>query len=186
MRAESAAAGRTISAAAGDSTTSREKGLICGAGQGWLRPAERELVPTMDLTGSAFEDLRERLRRNPFNHWLGLDLVVAGEDGVEITAQWREEFVSNPDQRYTHGGILAALVDTAADYALAARIGAPCPTIDLRVDYHRPAMPGDLVAKGRVLRLGKQFSTAEASVFDAKGLLLASGRGVFFSGAPSA
>ena len=40
------------------------------------------------------------------------------DDGIELKAKWREEWVVNPDRRYTHGGILAALVDLAADWAL--------------------------------------------------------------------
>ena len=60
------------------------------------------------------------------------------------------------------------------------------PTIDLRVDYHSAAMPGDLTVKGKAVRLGSQFSTAEAQVLDAQGKLLASGRGTYFTAPPKA
>ncbi len=72
------------------------------------------------------------------------------------------------ERRYTHGGILAALIDLAADWAMVKQTGRGVPTIDLRVDYHRPAMPGDLTAHGKVIRGGSQFATAEAQVFDAR------------------
>ena len=58
------------------------------------------------------------------------------------------------------------------------------PTIDLRVDYHSAAMPGDLTVRGKVVRMGSQVSTAEASIFDAGGKLLASGRGTYFTAPP--
>jgi uncharacterized protein (TIGR00369 family) len=48
------------------------------------------------------------------------------------------------------------------------------------------AMPGDLVAKGRVVKFGGQFSTAEAQVFDGAGKLLASGRGTYLTTPPKA
>jgi uncharacterized protein (TIGR00369 family) len=86
-----------------------------------------------------------------------------------VTAGWREEWVVNPDRRYTHGGILSAIIDVAADYAIAAKIGRPVPTIDLRVDFHKAAMPGDLTAKARIVRLGSQYSTAEALLYDKDG-----------------
>ena len=86
--------------------------------------------------------------------------------------------------RYTHGGILAAIVDTAADYAIAAKLGRPVPTISVRVDYHKAAMPGDLIAKARVVRMGSQYSTAEAYVYDADENLVASGRGTYFTAPP--
>jgi len=128
--------------------------------------------------------LQQLIARGPFNRWLDFTFLKSDADGIEIKATWREDWVVNPERRYTHGGILAAIVDVAADYALAARLGRPVPTIDIRVDYHKAAMPGDLTAKGYVVRLGSQHSTAEAYVYDSDRVLVASGRGTYFTGAP--
>jgi uncharacterized protein (TIGR00369 family) len=125
------------------------------------------------------EDVEARLLRGPFHAWLGLKVVKVGAGEIELTATWREEWVVNPDKRYTHGGILAALVDLAADWALVSSAGRAVPTIDLRVDYHRPALPGDLRVTGKVIKFGSQISVAEAQVFDLDGKLVASGRGVY-------
>ena len=130
------------------------------------------------------EKLQELISRGPFNQWLNFTVVKADGDGVEIRAAWREEWVVNVERRYTHGGILAAIVDVAADYAIAAQLGRPVPTIDIRVDYHKAAMPGDLTAKARVVRMGSQYSTAEAHVYDKDGALVASGRGTYFTAPP--
>ena len=127
------------------------------------------------------EKLQELLTRGPFNRWLNFAVLKAGDEGIEMKAAWREEWVVNPDRRYTHGGILAAIIDVAADYAIAAKIGRPVPTIDLRVDYHKAATPGDITAKARVVRLGGQYSTAEAFLYDSDGALVASGRGTYFT-----
>ena len=130
------------------------------------------------------EKLQELISRGPFNKWLNLTVLQSGKDGVEIKAAWREEWVVNVERRYTHGGILAAIVDVAADYAIAAQLGRPVPTIDIRVDYHKAAMPGDLTAKAKVVRMGSQYSTAEAYVYDKDGALVASGRGTYFTAPP--
>jgi uncharacterized protein (TIGR00369 family) len=130
------------------------------------------------------EQLQQLISRGPFNRWLNFTVLKIGAEGIEVRAAWREDWVVNPDRRYTHGGILAAIVDVAADYAIAAQHGRPVPTIDLRVDYHRAAMPGDLTAKARVVRMGSQYSTAEASLYDKEGELVASGRGTYLT-APS-
>jgi len=130
------------------------------------------------------EKVQALITRAPFHQWLGLQVVAVTDDGIELKAKWREEWVVNPDRRYTHGGILAALVDLAADWALVKRTGRGVPTIDMRIDYHAAAMPGDLTIKGRVIRAGSQFSTAEAFVHDADGKLLASGRGTYFTAPP--
>ncbi|MGE5103375.1 MAG: PaaI family thioesterase, partial [Betaproteobacteria bacterium] len=58
------------------------------------------------------------------------------------------------------------------------------PTIDMRVDYHRAAMPGDLVARGKLVKWGSQYAVAEAQVIDKDGALVASGRGVYLTAPP--
>jgi len=129
------------------------------------------------------EKLQQLITRGPFNQWLNFTVLKVADEGIEIKAIWRDEWVVNLERRYTHGGILAAIVDVAADYALAAKVGRPVPTIDLRVDYHKAAMPGDITAKGRVVRMGSQYSTAEAYLYDSEGALVASGRGTYLTAA---
>ena len=132
------------------------------------------------------EKLQQIISRGPFNQWLNFTILRIDAAGIELKAAWREEWVVNPDRRYTHGGILAAIVDVAADYAIAAQLGRPVPTIDIRVDYHKAAMQGDLTAKAKIVRSGSQYSTAEAYVYDQEGALVASGRGTYFTAPPKA
>ena len=134
-----------------------------------------------DLT---LEQIQEIVTRAPFHKWLGLKVIAVHDDGIELKATWREEWVVNVDRRFTHGGILAALIDLGADWAMVRKLGRGVPTIDMRVDYHAIALPGDLSIKGKIVRMGGQFSTAEASIYDAQGKLLASGRGTYFTAPP--
>jgi uncharacterized protein (TIGR00369 family) len=124
-------------------------------------------------------ELEQRLRRSPYHQWLGIGVTSVSEGEIELTAQWREEWVVNTEGGYTHGGILAALVDLTADWALVSYTGRGVPTIDLRVDYHRPALRGNMRATGKVVKVGSQFSVAEAQVYDSENKLVASGRGVY-------
>jgi uncharacterized protein (TIGR00369 family) len=117
----------------------------------------------------------------PYHRWLDVRLQNLDADSVELLLPWREEFVSDPVRRTTHGGILAALIDLAADYAVAARLGRGVPTVDLRIDYHRAALPGPLLARASLIKLGGTLATAEARVFDEHGKLVASGRGVYLT-----
>jgi uncharacterized protein (TIGR00369 family) len=55
--------------------------------------------------------------------------------------------------------------------------------VDLRIDFHRTATPGDLRAEARVIHVGGTLATAEARIFSHDGKLVASGRGVYFTGA---
>ncbi|OYU92155.1 MAG: phenylacetic acid degradation protein [Bradyrhizobiaceae bacterium PARB1] len=128
----------------------------------------------------SIDDIRTRIQKAPYHKWLGLDVTSVGDGEIELTAKWRDEWVVNLEGGYTHGGILATLVDLTADWALVSSNGRGVPTIDLRVDYHSPAR-GDLRAVGKAIKLGKQFSVAEAKVYDSAGKLVASGRGVYLT-----
>jgi len=138
-----------------------------------------EHKPTID-------SVQALITRGPFHQWLGLQVLRVDDGEIDIKATWRPEWVVNADAGYTHGGILATLVDLTADWALVSTTGRGVPTIDMRVDYHRAAMKGDLVCKGKVVKSGKQFSVCEASIFNEAGQLLASGRGVYAMPAPKA
>jgi len=132
------------------------------------------------------EDAQALITRAPYHQWLGLSVIGLTDDGIELKAKWREEWIVNAERGTTHGGVLAALIDLAADWAMVKQTGRGVPTIDLRVDYHRPALRGDLIARGKVVRSGSQFATAEAHVFDQDGKLIASGRGTYFTAPPKA
>ena len=127
------------------------------------------------------EEVQAIIENGPYLRWLGLNVIALDNDSIEVRATWREEWVANPKFMQTHGGILAALIDFAADFALIKTIGRPVPTIDMRVDYHRLAKPGDLIAKGRTIKLGKQFSVCEAHIYDLANTLIASGRGSYIT-----
>ena len=126
--------------------------------------------------------LSEMIVSAPFHRWLNLRLVALTEEHVDIALPWREELIADPKARYTHGGVLATMIDLAADYAVAAKLGRGVPTIDMRVDYHKAAMPGEeLIARGRVIKMGRTIATAEATIRKADGTLIASGRGVYMT-----
>jgi uncharacterized protein (TIGR00369 family) len=133
------------------------------------------------MTDITLDQIQTIITRAPFHQWLGLTVLSVGDGSIEIRAKWREEWVVNVERRYTHGGILAALVDLAADFALIKQTGRGVPTIDMRIDYHRVAMPGDLIMRGKVIRAGSQFATAEANIFDLDGKLVCSGRGTYLT-----
>ena len=132
------------------------------------------------MTADDIAKLNARLARNTFSHWMGLVVADASDGEVDIRVPWRDEFISNPEARFAHGGILATLIDTAAAYSIATRIPNSVRTIDMRIDYHVAARPGELLASGRIVRLGRRIATADASVFSADGTMTTSGRATFF------
>ena len=125
--------------------------------------------------------LRDALATGPFQQFLGLELETcdAAEARVVLRARWRPTFERGPRSLQWHGGVLAAIVDVAGDFALIARLGRGVPTIDLRVDYLRPAIDTDLLARAQALRVGKSVGTVDVELIDKAGALVAAGRGTY-------
>ena len=139
----------------------------------------------MNEIGSCNEEtiaeFQKALMISPFHRWLGLNANMVTREQIEIALPWREEFVSNIAIEATHGGILAALIDLTGLYAVRAAGGIVSATADLRIDYHRPATRETVLARGRVVKLGRRISTADVRVTDTSQVLLASGRGAYLA-----
>ncbi len=67
---------------------------------------------------------------------------------VEIRLPFRNELLRQDGSDWLHGGVVSALIDIVGDYAVITEVGVGVPTIDLRVDYLRPARRGALTATG--------------------------------------
>lgn len=133
----------------------------------------------MSAPALGLEDIQLALEAAPFHRWLGIKAISADEDALRLEMPWRDEVVSNPRVQSAHGGILASLIDLTGFYALLASGNTPAATADLRVDYHKAATPGTLVATGKIIRLGSTISVAEATIKSSDGVLLSSGRGAY-------
>ena len=118
---------------------------------------------------------------SPYMRFLGLQLVRAERGLVEVRLPFREEFMRQDGSDWYHGGVISALADIVGDYAVITETGVGVPTIDLRVDYLRPARRGDLLAVGRTVRVGRTVSVANVEIQDDTGTLVAWGRAVYAS-----
>jgi uncharacterized protein (TIGR00369 family) len=75
---------------------------------------------------------------------LGIDYSAHGPDWVELTLPYDERLIGMPDSGIIASGPIVSLMDTATSLAIWIRLGRfrPQATLDLRVDYLRPAIPG--------------------------------------------
>jgi uncharacterized protein (TIGR00369 family) len=78
-----------------------------------------------------------------------------------------------------HGGAIASLIDTAGDYAVAVAVGGGVPTINMRVDYLRPATGEVLRATARARRIGRTVAVVDVEVADPDGRVCALGRATY-------
>ena len=110
--------------------------------------------------------LQERLERSPFSAFLGLRLVSAADGAAELALAPRAEFRQEADR--LHGGVLAALCDSAAVYALLSvdAFGGRFTSVELKLNFLRPAtlLGADLRARAGIVQLGRRIALCEIDV----------------------
>ena len=127
------------------------------------------------------EDLQDLIDRSPFNRFCQVAVERLDHDALSLVLRMpmRPEFERRARTGQWHGGPIAALIDTAGDYALVLHVGAAVPTINYRTDYLRPAVDTDLLATARVRRAGRTVGVVDVDISDEAGKLIAVGRGCY-------
>lgn len=74
---------------------------------------------------------------------LGLILERIDSTGLVLRLPYAESLIGNPATRVLHGGTITTLMDTACGISTLCVLPTfeICPTLDLRIDYMRPAEP---------------------------------------------
>lgn len=126
----------------------------------------------------------ETWAREPFHRLIGLDFVTADEEAG--TASLRLPFPpehlnsTDPERAGIHGGLIAALIDATAPFALVIRTGNyDITTANMRVDYLAWTGHATLTAHGRIVRAGRTVAVTDCEVRDDRDRLCAVGRVTF-------
>jgi uncharacterized protein (TIGR00369 family) len=109
----------------------------------------------------------------PHSKALGLKIIAVRRGFGSMQLDWREELVGNPETGVLAGGPLTALMDSCCGMSVATMLKEPAPfsTLDLRIDYVRPATPGQaVIAEAECYRITRSvaFTRAFAHHGDAK------------------
>jgi uncharacterized protein (TIGR00369 family) len=108
-----------------------------------------------------------RLPPPPCARTLGLEFtsIDAARGTIEVTFEAKPEFL-NPAGN-VQGGFLAAMLDDTMGPALVATLeaGEFAPTVNLNVQFHRPAKAGLLKGIGRVVLRGREVCQLSGELF---------------------
>jgi len=88
----------------------------------------------------------------PYNRELGLLPHTVRTDLCVLKVEYQEALVGDPQTRVLHGGVITALLDAAFGFAILVKLPEirPMATLDLRIDYLKPATPDKAVLGGAV------------------------------------
>ena len=90
---------------------------------------------------------RDFMQALPHARALGMVLQDMGEGQAVVSMAYDPRFIGDPVTGVLHGGAISALMDTASGAAVMSHPAAPASTatLDLRIDYMRPATPGQRI-----------------------------------------
>jgi uncharacterized protein (TIGR00369 family) len=111
---------------------------------------------------------RKILMNAPFLHALGMSMAhIAYGVGI-LELPWREDLVNDPAVGILAGGTITTLLDHATGIAVFTRFETPRPfaTLDLRIDYLKPATRGLPVhGRGECYRMTRRIAFARGSAY---------------------
>jgi uncharacterized protein (TIGR00369 family) len=101
--------------------------------------------------------------------WLGLQFIDNGPDWVELELPWREDLLGEEDRHVLASGPIISLLDMASGLCIwtASKVFKPVATLDLRVDYQRPAKErSSVIGRAECYRLTKSAAFVRGIAHD--------------------
>jgi uncharacterized protein (TIGR00369 family) len=119
----------------------------------------------------------------PIHKFLGVELLELRQGYAKVKVPFREEVIGDFRRRRWHGGIIATVMDSVGGIAGGTHFTSPkdkMVTIDLRIDYFKPAEASAIIVEGEIVRLGKTITVSRMKAYqENKDELIAEGKGVY-------
>lgn len=115
------------------------------------------------MTTRDLEDGQKVLAAQPFSVLIGAELVryEAGlaEIRIPITPRLRQQ------HGFVHGGVISYAADNALTFAGGSALGPSVVTSEFKINYLRPALEGELIARATVIHAGQTQAVCRCDVF---------------------
>lgn len=113
--------------------------------------------------------LGQMMSRNGHNRLLGIEYHGHGDDWMEMRLPYRLDLASDAESGILASGPIFTMMDMATSLSiwLKRKVWSPQATLDLRIDYLRPATPGQtVIGRGECYRLTKSIAFVRGQAHD--------------------
>jgi uncharacterized protein (TIGR00369 family) len=119
----------------------------------------------------------------PIHKFLGVELLELRQGYAKVKVPFREEVIGDFRRRRWHGGIIATIMDSVGGIAggtYFTSLKDKMVTIDLRIDYLKPAEASTIIVEGEIVRLGKTILVTRMKAYQENDdELISEGKGVY-------
>jgi uncharacterized protein (TIGR00369 family) len=128
------------------------------------------------------KELRERVRTTNTARQFGF--VVQHAERGKVTMRMPVNARHKQVHGVVHGGVLAALADTAGGLAtyMACPLGTRVATVEMKINFLEAVEAGSVTAEAEVVRLGRHIAVTDCDLRDDSGRLVAKALMTFFVG----
>ena len=120
------------------------------------------------LSDARLEKANTFLASLPHFHQLGLKLMEMQRGFCRMELPYQDDLIGDPATGIVHGGVVTTLLDSACGMAVFASFDVlrPVATLDLRIDYLRPARPRlKLIGEARVEKMTRSVAFVSAQAY---------------------
>ena len=83
----------------------------------------------------------------PHSNLIGIEIVRFSHSRAKTLIRYSDKLIGNPETGVVHGGVITTMLDHTSGMAVYCTISrlVMMATLDLRIDYMRPASPGETI-----------------------------------------
>lgn len=106
---------------------------------------------------------RKIFEAQPFTRYLGAQLRAAGPGEAELAVPLIDDL--KQQHGFAHGGVVSYLADNAITFAGGLALGGDALTSEFKINYLRPAVGAELVARAQARTAGKRQAVCQCEIF---------------------
>ena len=115
------------------------------------------------------ENMAKAIAFVPWAKEIGLEIIAIERGKARGAIEWSEHLIGDPDTGVIHGGVITSMLDNLAGMAVVSALDEfkSTATLDLRIDYMRPAEKGlKVIGEAECYHVTRTIAFIRATAFN--------------------
>jgi|GEM_PF-197000 len=129
--------------------------------------ARKNYLYFLGRKGTTVDDIQSFAQRvfasQPFSLFMGAELIACTQDSAELSLTLQEHH--KQQHGFAHGGVISYLADNAITFAGGLALGGNALTAEFKINYIRPGLGSQLIAKAKARSSGKRMAICQCEIY---------------------